>query len=168
MRPSSPRESNVPLHPCHECSAQISTLAPACPNCGAPIQIAVTKRKKSGLLWWMTCAAIAGFVIFVKLTPEPERTPLDFSKPIYTGEDTEICSISRLYDRRSGHDMIAVEDAFMSIFSRSSKFKELGCEEWHSGVRVHAKKMDGQFGFVAVGLSPENLSLFTIEADLHN
>lgn len=157
------------LQPCRECGAQISTQAMACPHCGVPATIVAAKRKKSGLLWWMTWAVIAVFVIFGRLMPEKPRLRLDYSKPIYTGEYTEVCSISLLYGNRTDHDMLAVEDAFESTFSRSSKFKALGCEEWHSGIRLYVREIDNAFGdYVEVGLSPNSFPMFTKAFELTN
>jgi len=59
---------------------------------------------------------------------------------------------------------------FTSVFSRSSKAKNLGCEEWSGGIRVYAQSMSEPFdNFVSVNLSPGGGAyLFTIEAELTN
>lgn len=156
------------LEPCRECGTQISTQATNCPKCGAPLA-RITPKKKSHVFWWIA-AIFVGVILVVGNSHEDKKPapPLDFTKPIYTGPSADICPISIFYDYREGHDVVAAADAFTSIFSRSEKFKKLGCEEWHEGIRLYAKKMDSPFGFIAVGLSPENLSMFTIDAELNN
>lgn len=62
------------LQPCVECGAQISSMAPACPQCGAP----PIRPKKTKWWLWIPLGLIVAFVIFALIagsTPEArERT----------------------------------------------------------------------------------------------
>lgn len=51
---------------CKECNAEISTLAKACPKCGAPVPQEPKTR------WWLVVLMIAvgGFIAFAMLLPD--------------------------------------------------------------------------------------------------
>ena len=51
------------LIPCAECGKQVSTLAAACPSCGAPVADARTPVFTAGLLGKIT-AALATWLVF--------------------------------------------------------------------------------------------------------
>jgi hypothetical protein len=57
----------------------------------------------------------------------------------------------------------------MTIWNRSAKVKELGCEEWKGGIRVYAKPMESFGDFVGFGRSSDGIhEFFTVESDLTN
>jgi hypothetical protein len=98
---------------------------------------------------------------------------LDYSQPIYTKDYATVCPISLALDRLSARGgMRAYEDASLSMFNRSEKFARLGCQEWHGGVRVYAKKMETpetDIRIVSIRLSSaDTATLFTSEYELRN
>lgn len=97
---------------------------------------------------------------------------LDLTQPTYTTHYALICPLSLLFDRREDHGYEAVLGAYLSVFSRASKAKELGCEEWQSGIRVYATPLtlDGSdSGFISVRTHPGGTEgLITMPSELRN
>lgn len=104
----------------------------------------------------------------VKKDEAPEK--LDLSKPTFTQDYAAICPFGLMFDNRSDHSPSAILDAIDSIWNRSSKLKDLGCEEWRGGIRVFASPMgDGTAGVLLVKTVPDGDSdIFTLRSQLTN
>jgi hypothetical protein len=105
----------------------------------------------------------------VKQEEAPEK--LDVSKPTFTKEYAAICPSELLYDKREDRSPRAIFDAIVSIWNRSSKLKELGCEEWQGGIRVYPNPMglDKDGGVVLMSSAPDGgIGLFTFSSQLTN
>jgi hypothetical protein len=96
-----------------------------------------------------------------KPKPERVRTPLDYTKQVYTTSHAVICPQSLFNDPREGHDLHAVLNMYVSPFDMDSKAEKLGCEVWHGGVAVTAMPIDETFAEI-------NDGLFTATAHLTN
>lgn len=61
------------LIPCGECGASVSTLAAACPKCGAPVVVPASIASTSkGPLWpWVLIAVIGGGVLLWSIGSTP-------------------------------------------------------------------------------------------------
>jgi len=166
----------VALEKCSECGKEISSLAAACPSCGAPRTPAVTKRPRSRWVWWLI--AIIGVAVVIELIGSAEngtdtaakRPPLDYSRPIFTDDYALMCPIGAFYDLRADHGPAAIADLFMSVFGREEKEKRLGCQELRGGLRVYARRMKAPYDpYVQVSFTPDSLAtVFTVEAYLKN
>jgi hypothetical protein len=57
------------LKPCRECGREISTEAPSCPHCGAPVATKPSAEEKNGAgCWGVGCASlVVVFVIFAAI-----------------------------------------------------------------------------------------------------
>jgi TonB family protein len=93
--------------------------------------------------------------------------PLDFSKPVFTTSRTAICPTSLLLDLRADRAPDKVADMFNSIWSRSEKAKQLGCEELQPGISVSAAPLQGDIATVHIPGSSDR-SWFTITSELTN
>jgi TonB family protein len=93
--------------------------------------------------------------------------PLDFSKPVFTTSRTAICPTSLLVDLRANRAPDKVADMFNSIWSRSEKAKQLGCEELQPGIPVSAAPLQGDIAAVHIPGSSDR-SWFTITSELTN
>jgi hypothetical protein len=105
----------------------------------------------------------------VKKDAAPEK--LDLSKPTFTQDYAAICPFGLIFDNRADHSPSAILDAIDSIWNRSSKLKDLGCEEWRGGIRVFASPMqDGDdSGVLLVKRIPDGDSnMFTLRSQLTN
>jgi hypothetical protein len=100
------------------------------------------------------------------------KKPLDYSKPLYTTEHTVVCPQSLLFSKDDIYETL--DDAFLSIWHMKEAQKELGCHEWHSGIRVYGEKLNLgtdalSSGFVGIRTSPDEMgTLFTEQFDLTN
>jgi hypothetical protein len=102
-------------------------------------------------------------------TPKAEN--LDFSKPIFTRDHALVCPASLLSDPRKDHGPKAIHDAYTSVFSRSSKARALGCEEWQGDLQVYAaplKTGNTNWDFVSIALTPNPAGLITMTSELTN
>lgn len=166
------------LKPCRECGAPVSTQAKACPHCGISspggIPPPVKKRKSPIGISGIVLIAIGAFFIFSQTSgpakKEPDRLALDFSKPIYTEKWSVICPQSIFVDVRADHGITAFRDAELSMFGRREKFAKLGCEEWNSGIRVYARRLDPPIDhYIGLSVLPGAIPmLFTHELYLRN
>lgn len=174
------------LKPCRECKTLVSESAKVCPRCGIdqPVQRHVSA------LWIIP----AFFVIAVVLAPMERQSPasepkditvenkepvlvreqFDYSKPVFTQNYAIVCDqgilLAAAIDKRVDHGIHQVYEAFTSIWNRSTKVKELGCEQWRGGIRVFAHRMHSPFNdFVGISLTAnDGATLFTMEPHLTN
>jgi TonB family protein len=93
--------------------------------------------------------------------------PINFSKPVFTTSRTAICPTSLLLDLRADRAPDKVADMFNSIWSRSEKAKQLGCEELQPGIPVSAAPLQGDLVAVHIPGSSDR-SWFTITSELTN
>lgn len=98
----------------------------------------------------------------------PEK--LDLSKPTFTQDYAAICPWELMSDNRADHSPSVIIDAMTSIWNRSGRLKDLGCEEWRGGIRVFATSMgDGKGdGIVLVTTGPYGGDMFTLSSQLTN
>jgi hypothetical protein len=126
----------------------------------------MTPQMKKALSWTAAIAAIVLGVLYVaRSRPEPQRPPLDYSKPIYTSSLAIICPLGLFVDPKADHAPDAVVDLFTSISNLGSKENTLGCTEWRGGLQVQAAPMSKPSDRHYVQI---NGTLFTIEAHLTN
>jgi hypothetical protein len=130
---------------CHECGNDISTEAASCPQCGAkpkpiPTKPAIWKKIFLGTI------VLLGFIAWVESATnstgkssdaEPKKEPpVDFSRPLVTGQRTLICPADVSLDRREGHGIKEALDAHLSMFGHDEAVQKSGCQEWREGIPV--------------------------------
>jgi hypothetical protein len=75
--------------------------------------------------------------------PEKPVPPLDYSKPIYTTENTVVCETAKLTTNKAGDAMVKA----MAFHDKDAE-DVAGCTEWPAGVRVAATPDPGPDSFV--------------------
>lgn len=148
---------------CHECGSEVSTEAAACPRCGAkpkrnasPLFIFILASLFFVVFFTIFLGknddeptnAPAASVPPPVTTPAdsvakenpikaPEKPQTDYTRALYTTSHAIVCPYGILVDKREGHGLEGANQAAVSVFSRSEKVKEAGCEEWKAGIRIY-------------------------------
>jgi len=113
---------------------------------------------------------VLAVLIFSSIPPDEAKkqpAPLDYSRPIFTKYGTIVCPTSLLFDMRADHAPDRIAGMFNSLWSRSDKAHELGCEEFQQGLLVSATRLETGVALVTVP-GGSGGSLFTVEDELTN
>lgn len=124
-----------------------------------------------GLFWIAVVIVLAKIFLDKPTTTQqsskstPALAPLDFTAPVYTKKYAIICPMSLFSDPRVVRDVEVIRSLWTTVLNRSSKVKEMGCEEWRDGVPVAAKLAfpENRNSIVII-----NETMFTQQMDVRN
>ena len=134
---------------CHECGAEISTEATACPRCGAKPKLIIPRNpRKVTLLFKVTLFFVVILFVFfwvknktdskpealtaTESIPAPEEKkapPVDFSLPLVTESHALVCPIDVVIDEREARNLKVALDA-------NPLLDQFGCHELNEGLSI--------------------------------
>jgi hypothetical protein len=166
---------------CHECGANVSTEAAACPSCGAKPKVPLAQRHfKLRHLFGVLLALFVGASLYhgggssSEKPGEQQSQPVNFDQPLETTPGAMVCPLSIAADLREGRGVKAAIASREEFFGRKEDAEKAGCEVWREGIpvvisspddieRAKALQAQGRCGMLSMGVAQ-----FIYSCDLRN